>query len=244
MKKKLFKGIIAMAIVVSAIFAVSLSTVNAASVYEDSTLQQFSLNVDESSQPTFSLEEMLTYALQDEFMAQAEYQAIIANYGEIAPFANIVEAEQTHIDLLLPLFAQYGIEVPANDAADRVIIPESITSALATGVDAEKANIAMYQAFLAQDNLPDDVRNAFEYLMNASENHLQAFSQDRYAYLGEDAMSQIRNQFRKAFQGASENGNQNQMQYKYQGSRGQMAGSGSQQLGSGNQQSGNGNCGK
>ena len=138
-------------------------------------------------------------------MAQAEYQAIIGTFGEVRPFTNIVVAEQTHIDLLLPLFAEYGYTVPANDAAANVVIPDSITSALATGIQAEEANIAMYQVFLAQDNLPDNVRAAFEYLVNASQNHLNAFSNDHYAYYGEDMMNQIKNQFKKMFKGSSQN---------------------------------------
>nr|HPJ24034.1 hypothetical protein [Bacillota bacterium] len=175
---------------------------NAASVYDEYSLETVA-TVDSST--TYTLEEMLTYAIQDEYMAQAEYQAIIATFGEVRPFTNIVVAEQTHIDLLLPLFAEYGYTVPANDAAANVVIPDSITSALATGIQAEEANIAMYQVFLAQDNLPDNVRAAFEYLVNASQNHLNAFSNDHYAYYGEDMMNQIKNQFKKMFKGSSQN---------------------------------------
>ncbi|MCK7487067.1 MAG: hypothetical protein MZU97_17335 [Bacillus subtilis] len=38
-------------------------------------------------------------------------------YGNIRPFSQIVLAEQTHINLLLPLFEAYGIEIPVNTAA-------------------------------------------------------------------------------------------------------------------------------
>ena len=151
---------------------------------------------------------MLTYALLDEYMAKAEYEAIIETFGEIKPFTNIVLAEQTHIDLLVPLFEAYGFVLPENNAVESVVIPDSITSALATGVEAEENNIAMYVAFLAQDNLPEDVRTVFEYIVAASEHHLAAFSADRYSYVGADMM----NQFKKAF--------------KHQGSNGQGEGQG------------------
>ncbi|NCB36222.1 MAG: hypothetical protein EOM58_09285, partial [Clostridia bacterium] len=49
---------------------------------------------------TYTLEQMLTYAMQDEYMAQAEYAAIIAAYGDNTPFANIINAEKTHVALL------------------------------------------------------------------------------------------------------------------------------------------------
>ena len=198
MKNKIFKGLVTATFAIAAVFTVSLTSVNAQSVYEEYSTDAL---VEELS--SYTVEEMLTYALLDEYMAKAEYEAIIETFGEIKPFTNIVLAEQTHIDLLLPLFEAYGFVLPENNAVESVVIPDSITSALATGVEAEEKNIAMYETFLAQDNLPEDVRAAFEYLVAASEHHLAAFSADRYSYVGADMM----NQFKKAF--------------KYQGSNGQ-----------------------
>ena len=160
-----------------------------------------SLETDEFGE--YSLEDMLTAALLDEYLAQATYQEIILTYGDVKPFTNIVAAEQQHINLLLPLFETYGITVPENQAASQVVLPDSIASALATGVEAEKANIAMYEAFLAQDNLNDDVRSVFELLKTASEHHLAAFSKDRLNGAGYNFMYQMRNMFRQG-------GNQNQ----------------------------------
>lgn len=160
-----------------------------------------SLETDEFGE--YSLEDMLTAALLDEYLAQATYQEIILAYGEVKPFTNIVVAEQQHINLLLPLFETYGITVPENEAADQVVLPDSIASALATGVEAEKANIAMYEAFLAQDNLNDDVKSVFELLKTASIHHLAAFSKDRINGAGYNFMYQMRNMFRQG-------GNQNQ----------------------------------
>ncbi|MGD9761855.1 MAG: hypothetical protein AB7U52_05475 [Candidatus Izemoplasmatales bacterium] len=198
MKNKIFKGLVTVSFAIAAVFTVSLTSVNAQSVYEEYSTDAL---VEELS--SYTVEEMLNYALLDEYMAKAEYEAIIETFGEIKPFTNIVLAEQTHIDLLLPLFEAYGFVLPENNAVESVVIPDSITSALATGVEAEEKNIAMYETFLAQDNLPEDVRAAFEYLVAASEHHLAAFSADRYSYVGADMM----NQFKKAF--------------KYQGSNGQ-----------------------
>jgi hypothetical protein len=160
-----------------------------------------SLETDEFGE--YSLEDMLTAALLDEYLAQATYEQIINTYGDVKPFTKIVLAEQQHINLLLPLFETYGITVPENQAADQVVLPDSIASALATGVEAEKANIAMYEAFLAQDNLNDDVRSVFELLKTASEHHLAAFSKDRLNGAGYNFMYQMRNMFRQG-------GNQNQ----------------------------------
>ena len=123
---------------------------------------------------SLSLADMLTYAMQDEYAARAEYELILEEYGTARPFSNILRAEETHIDALLPLFAEYGISAPADDSAEHTVLPDNLTNAYQTGVNAEVTNIAMYEQFLEQD-LPANVRAVFESLMRASENHLRAF---------------------------------------------------------------------
>lgn len=222
MKKNLIKVFIIAGLAITAALTISLTSVSADSVYEEYSLTSTS-EVTVNPETEYTLEEMLQYALWDEYMAQAEYNAIIDAFGDIRPFTMIVRAEQTHINLLLPLFEEYGIEVPENTATDYVVIPESITSAMSTGVEAETANIEMYQIFLAQDNLPDDVRAAFESLVSASQHHLDAFSSDRSSYYGTDMM----NQFKKMFQHRGEgNGQGNGSGNQYRGSNGQRGSQG------------------
>lgn len=123
---------------------------------------------------TLTLADMLTYAIQDEYLARAEYARIIADFGSVRPFTNIMRAEETHIKTLLPLFDAYGIIVPADEGASHAVAVSSLTTAYQAGVSAEVSNIAMYDTFLEQE-LPDNVRTIFESLMRASENHLRAF---------------------------------------------------------------------
>lgn len=122
----------------------------------------------------YTIEDMLIYAIQDEYIAQAEYNAIIDKYGSQRPFSNIVKVEANHINLLLPLFATYGVSVPENDAAERTVEPATLEESYAVGVEAEEKNIAMYESFL-QEDLPDDLAVIFEELKTGSENHLAAF---------------------------------------------------------------------
>jgi hypothetical protein len=121
-----------------------------------------------------TLADMLTYALQDEYLAHAEYEYIIGTYGAIRPFTNIIRAEETHIEALLPLFETYGIAEPTDDASTHVAAVASLTEAYEAGVEAEIMNIDMYEAFLSED-IPSDVRIVFEDLMRASGSHLNAF---------------------------------------------------------------------
>ena len=123
---------------------------------------------------SLTLADMLTYAIQDEYLAYAEYDQILSDFGSVRPFTNIIRAESTHIEALLPLFTAYGITAPADEGADRAVSVTALTDAFQAGVTAEVNNIAMYETFLDQ-NLPDNVRTVFESLMRASENHLRAF---------------------------------------------------------------------
>ncbi len=122
----------------------------------------------------FSLEQMLIYAIQDEYLARAEYEYLINELDARTPFTNIVKAEETHIALLVPLFEKYDFEAIEDTSSEYLIPATSITEALETGVLAEVNNIAMYELFLKTD-LPDDVRAVFIELRDGSVNHLAAF---------------------------------------------------------------------
>lgn len=199
MKKSYFLGLTTAVLMGAAFIGVGLNAAPAV----NSVYNPVSIDLDETGQ--YDLEEMLTYSLYDEYLAEATYLGIIDTFGDVKPFTRIVLAEQKHIELLLPLFETHGVLVPENDAYAYVVVPESVSSALATGVEAEKANIAIYQTFLAQDNLPDDVRLVFEQLMHASENHLRAFSKDRVFGAGYDLAQQLRNRFGQGNQKGSGN---------------------------------------
>jgi rubrerythrin len=64
--------------------------------------------------------------------------------------------------------------VPTDDTA-KPAAPKDWASAIEAGRQAEIDNIAMYDRFLAQ-TLPADVRQVFEQLKAASQNHLRAFT--------------------------------------------------------------------
>ena len=117
---------------------------------------------------------MLTYAIQDEYAAKAEYAAIMEAYGAILPYSNIVKAESRHISALLPLFEAHDVGVPVDDAASRVTVPGSLQESDEIDVEAEIRDNEMYESFLKED-LPEDVRIVFENKKRASESHPRAF---------------------------------------------------------------------
>jgi hypothetical protein len=123
---------------------------------------------------TYTLEQMLTYAIEDEYLAYERYLKDIELFGVQRPFTNILRAENTHIMLLGPLFKNYHVPVPGNQAAQHVTTPHTLSEALKAGVEGEWLNMRMYDLFLRQE-IPGDVRVVFTLLRNAAENHLRAF---------------------------------------------------------------------
>jgi len=121
-----------------------------------------------------TLEDMLTYAIQDEYLARSRYSLVVEKFGDQRPFINIISAEETHIRHLNPLFTKYNVALPADNSKDYVKEPTNIKESLEAGVQGEIENIAMYERFLKQ-NIPSDVKTVFTSLRNASQNHLQAF---------------------------------------------------------------------
>ena len=121
-----------------------------------------------------SIADMMQYAIEDEYAARGEYEAIIQTFGVDNLYSNILASEENHIALLEQLYDAYGIKAPADESSSHVLIPDSLLEAARTGVQAEVLNIAMYEEFLSHE-LPGDVREVFEALKAASESHLKAF---------------------------------------------------------------------
>ncbi|WP_442600049.1 DUF2202 domain-containing protein [Neobacillus sp. D3-1R] len=131
---------------------------------------------------SITLEEALTYAIQDEYLAQARYDAIIAKFGSKRPFTNIKSAEQRHISALLTLFKKYNVKVPVDNAKQYSKEPGSLKEAFQAGVEGEVDNIAMYNKLGSLPNLPQDVKAVMKQLGDASQNHLAAFKRGLSQY--------------------------------------------------------------
>lgn len=121
-----------------------------------------------------TIHDMLTYAVQDEYLARGEYMAIVDKFGSQKPYSNIINAEETHLSYLKEVYLAYGLDFPTDISGDYIVAPADLLEAAKTGVQAEIDNIAMYELFLTYD-LPENVFEVFSALKSASENHLQAF---------------------------------------------------------------------
>jgi len=121
--------------------------------------------------------EMLTYSIQDEYLAHGEYAYILETFGNQNPFQNIIKAEEMHIAELKVVFEKNQIPFPEDNSADYLVVPSDVKHALETGVKAEIDNIAMCEGFLARE-LPEDVKAVFILLRDGSVSHLAAFQKN------------------------------------------------------------------
>lgn len=121
-----------------------------------------------------TINDMLTYAVQDEYLAHGEYVAVIEKFGKQRPYINIVKSEETHLSYLEEVYLSFNMEFPEDTSADHIVVPTDLLEAAKLGVQAEIDNIAMYELFMTFD-LPDNVYEVFYVLKSGSENHLKAF---------------------------------------------------------------------
>lgn len=121
-----------------------------------------------------SIGDMLMYAVQDEYIARAEYAAIIEEFDVTRPYSNILKSEETHLDYLKDIYETYNLVFPKDESSALLVMPTSLLEAAKAGVEAEIANIAMYEKFLKYE-LPEDIKNVFDTLVNGSKNHLAAY---------------------------------------------------------------------
>lgn len=122
------------------------------------------------------LHQVLKIALDDEFHAYEAYISVIEKFGALTPFTNIVEAEQRHQKALIALFEAHEVPMIENRWVGAVQVPQSLEEAYVMGVNAEVANIQMYDTLLAYTGNYPDVQDVFYRLQAASyNNHLPAF---------------------------------------------------------------------
>lgn len=117
----------------------------------------------------------LAAAIDDEYKAHATYAQVIADFGEVRPFSNIVEAEGRHIQALARIFDRYGVPLPDDTWPGRVERFPSLHAACVAGVEDEIDNAKLYDRLLAGTDRAD-ILGVYRNLQEASqERHLQAF---------------------------------------------------------------------
>jgi len=122
-----------------------------------------------------TLRAALEEALDDEYRAEAMYEAAIAAFGPVRPFVQIAETERRHADSLLQVFERYGFDPPPNRWRGQIARPADIHEACRVAKTAEESSALMYDRLIATIR-EDDVRAIFRMLRESSQlRHLPAF---------------------------------------------------------------------
>ena len=133
---------------------------------------------------TFDVQQAMISTLQDEYRAADVYEAVIATFGNVLPFSNILRAERQHAASIEALFTVRGLAVPSRERAPTLPTLASVAEACDLGATAEVDNVGLYDRMLGM-TLPADVRRVFEANRRASlENHLPAFTRCGPVVLG------------------------------------------------------------
>ena len=112
---------------------------------------------------------------EGEYAALASYQAVIDEFGDVEPYATIMEAEARHADSLLRQLERLGVEAPENPYLGLLEAPTDLTTAAEAWAVGEIANVELYDELIAQASDENLIR-VFENLRRASlEEHLPAF---------------------------------------------------------------------
>jgi len=134
-------------------------------------------------------EEDLVFMREEEKLARDVYLVLFDTW-QTPVFSNIATSEQTHMDTLKVLLDRYGIADPAEGKApgefansdlqalyDQLVLDgsQSLTDAMEVGIVIEETDIADLQEALGDATRRDLIR-VYTNLMNASYNHLNAFT--------------------------------------------------------------------
>ena len=121
------------------------------------------------------ISQILRIAVYDEFKAYETYTKIIEKFGLVQPFVNIKEAEAVHYAALIQLMQKYNVEVPINNWASKIEVPNTLIECCEMGVAGEINNIAMYNNLLSYANEADIKDVLFKLQAASFNNHLPAF---------------------------------------------------------------------
>ncbi|WP_439563924.1 hypothetical protein [Microcella sp.] len=87
---------------------------------------------------------------EGEYAAAASYLAVLERFGDVEPYATILEGELRHIDALTRQLDRAGVDVPENPYVGVVVAPEDLQTAAEAWAQGEMLNVAMYDALIAQ----------------------------------------------------------------------------------------------
>lgn len=110
-----------------------------------------------------------------EYAAAASYQAVLDKFGQVEPYATILQAELKHINALTRQLERAGVVVPENPYLGNLVAPENLRLAAEAWAEGEILNVAMYDELLAQAADTSLIRVLTNLRRSSQESHLPLF---------------------------------------------------------------------
>jgi hypothetical protein len=110
-----------------------------------------------------------------EYAAFATYQAVIEEYGQVEPYASILQAESRHVDALIRQLERLGVDVPENPYLGTIPTPTNLQDAAEAEAQAEVLNVELYDYLITQTDNPQILKVLGNLRRASLESHLPAF---------------------------------------------------------------------
>jgi hypothetical protein len=110
-----------------------------------------------------------------EYAAAASYQAVLDAYGQVEPYATILQAELRHISALQRQLERMGVVVPENPYSGQIQAPADLQTAAEAWAEGEILNVEMYDELIQQTDDEGLLRVLNNLRRSSLESHLPAF---------------------------------------------------------------------
>lgn len=125
-----------------------------------------------------TVEKMLRYALEDEYIKRTRYELISEKFKIEEPFYSMSKSETCSILKLITLFSKYDVPVPSDKSLEYIKTPKTLLEGYNLSIKGEESNIIMYDKFLQDNNLNEDIKVVFTKLKNISRENIEALHEE------------------------------------------------------------------
>lgn len=125
-----------------------------------------------------TLEKMIKYAIQDEYLQRARYEYVEKEYSEENFLTTLMKEENIHVYRMLRLLSKHKIAVPGDRSNEFFFkFPKTLEDAFVLLIKSEKDSIAMYEKFLQQNQVTEEVKIVFTKQVEDSKRHLNILNE-------------------------------------------------------------------
>lgn len=125
-----------------------------------------------------TIEKMLKYALEDEYIKRTRYELICDKFDVKEPFYTMSKSETANIMKLITLFSKHNITIPADRSIEYIKTPKTLMEGYSLSIKGEENNAAMYEKFLKDNSIDVDMKEVFIKLISSSRENMKSLHEE------------------------------------------------------------------